>query len=87
MMGMSIMIMMVILRYDDDDNGDGDIIIYNFCSCAAWTLKIIMLSRLEWWVEKEIYLKVMITMNDDESDDDNKDYNKFHLKKMLPFIN
>jgi len=48
MMGMSIMIMMVILQYDDDENGDdGDIIIYNFCSCAAWTLKIIILSRLE----------------------------------------
>ena len=47
MMGMSIMIMMVILRYDDDENGDGDIIIYNFSSCAAWTLKIILLSRLE----------------------------------------
>jgi len=49
------------------------------------------------------YMKVMISINDDESDDDkydddgdaddndsdddNKDYDKFHLKKILQFIN
>ena len=39
----------MMLRNDDDgDNGyDDNDFIYNFCSCAAWALKIIMLSRLE----------------------------------------